>query len=99
MVEFKVQREKNDEGGRYFVALPGHQEAAELTWLDIGPSLIAANHTFVPETMRGQGVAEAMVHQLVSDAHNESIRILPLCTYVQAQFARHPEWEDVRKDL
>ncbi|MDN3712640.1 GNAT family N-acetyltransferase [Paracoccus cavernae] len=49
--------------------------------------------------MRGQGVAEAMVHQLVSDAHNESIRILPLCTYVQAQFARHPEWEDVRKDL
>lgn len=99
MVEFKVARETNAEGGRYVVTLPDHRDEAELAWVAVGPALIAAHHTFVPETMRGKGVAEAMVHQLISDARAESFRIVPLCSYVQAQFAHHPEWADLRQDL
>ena len=81
--------------GAYRAELPGASRAAELTWRASGTARIA-DHTFVPPEMRGRGVAQMLVEALVADARVQGFTIVPQCSYVEAQFRRHPEWADLR---
>ena len=74
--------------GRYAIALPGGEEA-ELTTSELRPGLIVADHTYVPDSARGQGLAQQMVERLFSDARRDGIRVVPGCSYVRAYAARH----------
>jgi predicted GNAT family acetyltransferase len=49
----------------------------------------------VPEALRGTGAGLRLVERLVADARAEGFKIMPLCPFVNAQRARHPEWADV----
>jgi predicted GNAT family acetyltransferase len=51
----------------------------------------------VPEALKGRGVGQALVEALVADARAQGFTIVPLCPFVRAQYARHPEWSDVMK--
>lgn len=81
--------------GRYVGRIDRVDGEAELTFLRISPSVINADHTFAPDTMRGTGIAKALVERLVADARADGVQILPTCSYVKAQFARNPDWSDV----
>lgn len=70
-------------------------DEAELTFSRSSPTLVIADHTFAPDSMRGMGVAHAHVERLVADARTEGFKIFPLCSYVKAQYQRHAEWADV----
>ena len=87
-----IRFEDTGSGGRYSVAGEGGE--AELTFSRAGAQWIA-DHTVVPEGMRGQGVGEAMALRLVEDARAADARIVALCPFVKAQARRHPEWSDV----
>jgi uncharacterized protein len=90
-----ITREGTGDTGRYVGRIDGVAGEAELTFAGAGPGQIAADHTFAPETMRGTGIAQALVQRLVADARASATKIVPVCTYVQAQFKRHPDWADV----
>ena len=89
-----VTRTDETSHGAYRAELPGARRPAELTWQAMGPLRIA-DHTFVPPEMRGQGVAQVLVEALVADARALGFKIVPQCSYVAAQFRRHPEWSDL----
>ena len=89
-----VVREDGAARGRYVVHLPGGLEA-ELTYAR-RDGVLVADHTFVPPPHRGRGVAERMVDMLIADARAAGERVLPLCSFVAAQFRRHPDWADLR---
>lgn len=89
--EFTVEREDGPARGRYVIHLSDGLEA-ELTYGRREGNTIVADHTFVPPVMRGHGLAEKLVDRLIGDARAEGNKILPLCSYVAAQFRRHPEW-------
>lgn len=91
---FEIMHTLHHGRGRYFIALPDGAEA-ELTYALRAPDVMAADHTLVPPQWRGDGLAQKLVERLVADARAEHMRILPLCSYVAAQFRRHPEWSDV----
>jgi predicted GNAT family acetyltransferase len=90
----EVIREDGDTRGRYVIELPDGLEA-ELTY-GRSDGRIVADHTFVPPSFRGRGIAERLVEALIADARASGETILPLCSYVAAQFRRHPEWSDLR---
>lgn len=92
MSEPEISREVDGAKGRYSVTIDGHE--AELTYSIASPSLIIADHTGVPEALRGQGVGQILVERLVADAKAEGVKITPLCPFVNAQRRRHPEWAD-----
>lgn len=92
--ELSITRTDETSHGAYRAELPGADRPAELTWQAMGPLRIA-DHTFVPPEMRGQGVAQALVEALVADARKLGFRIVPQCSYVAAQFRRHPDWADL----
>jgi uncharacterized protein len=95
MTSIAITREMTLAKGRYVGLIESVEGEAELTFVRTSPTQIDADHTFAPDTMRGTGIAKALVERMVADARAEGIRIVPTCTYVQAQFARHPDWSDV----
>lgn len=92
----EIQFEKNGSKGRYFLRGPGGEEA-EMTFTTIGEHQIIIDHTEVPDAFRGQGAGLKLVTRAVEDARAAGKKIIPLCPFANAQFRRHPEWEDVLK--
>ena len=89
----EIIREVTETKGRYVLMMNG--EEAELTYSIASPTFIIADHTGVPDAMRGSGAGLALVERLVADARAEGVKIMPLCPFVRSQYARHPEWADV----
>ena len=83
--------------GEYRATVAGSDQVGRLTWQARGNARIA-DHTLVPESIGGRGVAAALVNTLVADAKAEGFKIVPQCSYVDAQFRRHPEWADLLAD-
>jgi predicted GNAT family acetyltransferase len=78
--------------GRYVLTRDGVD--AELTISIASPTLVIADHTEVPDALRGTGASLELVQRLVSDARAEGFKIVPLCPFVNRQRARHPDWAD-----
>lgn len=83
--------------GRYSARIDGIDGEAELVFTVRNPSLISADHTEAPESMRGTGVALALVEHMIADARASGFKIIPVCPYVRAQYKKHPEWQDVMR--
>ena len=68
-----------------------------MTYRRVKDNVIAINHTGVPPHRRGGGHALKLVEAGIASARAEGLKIVPLCSYVEAKFRRHPEWEDLRE--
>ena len=98
MTQPKITREDGPTRGRYVATVEGIAAEAELTYRHTGPKLITADHTGVPDVFRGQGIGRALVIRMIEDARAQGVKIIPRCTYVQAERRKHPEWADVFQD-
>ncbi|MBT0667714.1 N-acetyltransferase [Novosphingobium profundi] len=95
MVGLTITRHDTREGGEYR-AHPADSEAlGRLTWT-AREGIHYAEHTLVPPEIGGRGIAGRLVEAMVADARENQFRIAPVCSYVVAAFARHPEWDDVK---
>lgn len=93
--ELIVQREDGPTRGRYVIHLaPGYD--AEMTFRKEADGTIIIDHTGVPPEYEGRGIAARLVNRAIADAREQGFKITPLCSYVVAQFRRHPEWVDLR---
>jgi uncharacterized protein len=55
-------------------------------------------HTEVKQQYEGQGIAKRLLNYMVTYAREHDLKVVPLCSYVHAQFLRHTkEYEDVWK--
>lgn len=92
--ELIVQREDGATRGRYVIKLaPGFE--AEMTFRKAENGTITIDHTGVPPEYEGRGIAARLVKKAVEDAREQGFKIQPVCSYVVAQFRRHPEWADL----
>jgi uncharacterized protein len=91
----EITHEGNEARGEYRAGVPGSKAVGRLTWKAMGPVRVA-DHTLVPPEIGGRGVAAALVEALIADARQEGFTIVPQCSYVEAQFRRHPEWAELR---
>lgn len=92
--ETGIEREESGTRGRYRMAA-GEGQWAELTYGRGEAGEMVIDHTFVPPVARGKGLAEKLTLRAVADARAEGLTVVPLCSYVAAQFRRHPEWSDL----
>ncbi|WP_035103273.1 GNAT family N-acetyltransferase [Devosia sp. LC5] len=93
--ELPVQREDGPTRGRYVIHLaPGYD--AEMTFRKEANGTIIIDHTGVPPEYEGRGIAARLVKRAIEDAREQGFKITPVCSYVVAQFRRHPEWADLR---
>ena len=95
MSEVTITRHGDGDAGEYHAAVAGSASIGRLTWVREGSARVA-EHTLVPPEIGGRGVAARLVEELVADARADGFGIVPQCSYVAAQFRRHPEWSDLR---
>lgn len=95
MSDLTITREVGPGKGRYIAKVEGTDAAGELVYSRANPHLIVAEHTEVPDALRGRGIALALATRLVEDARAEGVKIVPLCPFVNAERRKHKEWNDV----
>jgi predicted GNAT family acetyltransferase len=55
-------------------------------------------HTYVPESMRGQGVAAALVRYALEHVKVRNGKVVAVCSYVAGYIARHSEYSALLLD-
>ena len=91
--ELTIRVEESSTAGRFFVDL-GDGYEAEMTYKRNNNQMII-DHTGVPKPFEGKGIAAHLVFAGVDFARLNGRKIVPVCSYVVAQFKRHKEWSDV----
>ncbi|NRB34538.1 MAG: N-acetyltransferase [Rhodobacteraceae bacterium] len=87
-----ITHEDSGSKGRYVLRRDGSE--AELTYFHSSSTMIIANHTGVPDEMRGTGAGLMLIGRLVADAWAGGYKIMALCPFVRSQTQKHPEWAD-----
>ncbi len=93
--DVEIRFEDGASKARYVARVEGMADVAELTVSKMSDATWIADHTGVPDSMRGMGVGEALVRHLIEDSRAAGRKIVPLCPFVRAQARRHPDWADV----
>ena len=80
---------RNDEAAKkFYVTVNGHQ--AVIQYAKTG-DVYNLEHTFVPEELRGQGLAEQLVLGTLAEIRKQGARFIPTCPFIQTFLKRHPE--------
>lgn len=56
---------------------------------------VVFDHTFVPEALRGRGIAAKLARAALEEARQRRWKVVPRCSYVAAFINRHPEFADL----
>jgi predicted GNAT family acetyltransferase len=57
--------------------------------------LLVIFHTEVPRELRGEGIGETFVRDVLDQLRQRNIRVVPLCWFVQEFVARNPQYRDL----
>lgn len=92
-----MQFQHNDNGqkGEFFRLNDAGERVAEISYIWQGEHQIIADHTWVDDSLRGQGAARQLLDVLVEFARKRQLKIVPTCSYVDVMFKREPELQDV----
>lgn len=88
----EIAKEVAGSKGRYVLTRDGAE--AEITFSVLSPKTVIADHTGVPDALRGTGAGRELVEYMVADARKEGFKIVPLCPFVNAERRKHPDWAD-----
>jgi hypothetical protein len=86
-----VIHEKN----RFYKKVDGHD--CELDYFIYNNDTIDFYHTYVPEPLRGRGLAMEIIKEGLDYARAKNYKIIPSCSAVKKFMDRHPVYEDFTK--
>ncbi|MFU0833517.1 MAG: N-acetyltransferase domain-containing protein [Oscillospiraceae bacterium] len=85
----------NYEPERIYSVDQNHKVVAEVTFPEIRDGIVDINHTFVDDSLRGQGVASRLLEETAKILRTEGKRAVLTCSYAKSWFARHKEFSDI----
>jgi predicted GNAT family acetyltransferase len=84
------------EASRVWVPEPTtHKMIAEVLFPDEGEDVVNITHTFVDDSLRGQGAAGEIMKVTAERLRREHKKATLTCPYAKTWFARHPDYNDV----
>ncbi|MCM3706953.1 MULTISPECIES: GNAT family N-acetyltransferase [Cytobacillus] len=83
------------ENGRFFMNDEKGNMIAEITYTPSDDSVIMIDHTYVSDSLRGQGIAGKLLESVVQEARSKGYKIIPACSYAKAAFDRKSEYQDL----
>ena len=83
------------EQGRIYAKDPSGRTVAEVTFPRIGEKTADIRHTFVDESLRGQGAAGLLMRETARTLRSEGRKARLTCSYARQWFAQHPEEQDI----
>ena len=70
---------------------------AEITFPAWKENILNIDHTFVDETLRGQGVAGQLMQRTAEELRRTGRKAVATCSYAKKWFEQHEEYRDVLK--
>lgn len=83
-----IQYNDNAVEGEFFIVDEQGKKIATLAYCYEGAETINAHHTFVADTLRGQGVADRLYRALVQFVQEKHLNLHPTCSYIERKWAR-----------
>lgn len=91
----QFQHTDNKQKGEFFLDNAQGQRIAEISYVWRSEDIIVADHTWVDDSLRGQGTARKLLDVLVEFAREKQLKIVPTCSYVDTMFKRDQSLVDV----
>ncbi len=86
-----VTVQQDEKQRKFYARLDGQEAAIEYAKMGDVYNLV---HTYVPEELRGQGIAEKLTRGTLDEIRRQGERFLPSCAYIQSFLKKHPEYQD-----
>ncbi|MDY7220087.1 GNAT family N-acetyltransferase [Denitrificimonas sp. JX-1] len=64
---------------------------AVLEYRLVGEDAIDIHHTFVPNELRGKGIAGLLAKAALDYAKAQQLSVIPSCSYIEVYLQRHPQ--------
>lgn len=68
---------------------------AEVTFPAVSQNIVNINHTFVDDSLRGQGIAARLLKAAAEKLRAEGKRAYPTCSYAVKWFEKNTDYSDV----
>ncbi|ARD49670.1 GNAT family N-acetyltransferase [Sporosarcina sp. P37] len=68
---------------------------AEIEWSEEN-GIMTMTHTYVDDSLRGQGVAKKLLDQAAENAREKGLKMKAVCSYVVNAFDRSDDYNDVK---
>lgn len=68
---------------------------AEVTFITLPNGNIEINHTFVDNSLRGQGIASKLMEMAANYIRNENKKAVPTCSYAVKWFEENIDYSDI----
>src|SRR5699024_12300638 len=78
---------------KFYIGENEAEPIAEITFKEKDANTIIVDHTYVSDTLRGQGVAGKLVDKIVSYAREQGVKIEPTCPYVKGKMEKSDVYE------
>jgi len=80
---------------KFYVGENEQEPIAEITFKPKDENTIIADHTYVSDELRGQGMAGKLLEVLINYAREENKKIVPVCSYVKSKMEKTPEYQEL----
>lgn len=91
--------QKNGKNSGAFYAENDGEIIAEMTYIWDGKDTFVINHTAVSSMYRDEGIGNRLVESAVEYARDNSLYIIPVCSFARSVFEKNDKYNDVRKKL
>jgi len=83
------------EKNRIYVNNEDGKMIVEATFPFIKEGVVVIDHTFVDPSLRGQGVASELMHNVYQYVKKQGLKAVATCPYAVVWFKKHPEHTDI----
>lgn len=83
------------EQGRVFAQDPQGKLLAEVTFPTGTDGVAEIDHTFVDESLRGQGIASQLLEAAMEEISKRGQHVRPACSYAVKWLEQHPQYREL----
>lgn len=86
-MNFKIEKNR--------IVMYGENETvlAEVTFPSYDSETVIIDHTFVDDSLRGQGIAGKLLQEAAKYLEKENKKVIPTCSYASSWFTKNPEYQ------
>ena len=77
----------DQDGKQFYITLDGMR--AYLAYMDLGKNTLDIYRTFVPDSLRGKGLAARLTAHALTYAQEHGYTVIPSCSYVERYMDRN----------
>lgn len=81
------------EANRIYMENEKGEMIAEVTFPSISENVVNINHTFVDNSLRGQGIAAKLMEEVVKELETSGRKAVPTCSYAVMWFDKNKQYD------